>query len=72
VLVLRPFRVQFVESFVASKVFVMLRCRFLALTVEFTKFVTFVIFATSSSFELELKLKLKGMRRNSRVELRLS
>lgn len=42
-------RVQFVESFVASKFLLCFAVVFWPSTVEFTKFVTFVIFATSST-----------------------
>lgn len=50
-----PSLMQFVESFVASKFLLCFAVVFWPSTLEFTKFVTFVIFATRARVEFELK-----------------
>lgn len=52
---------QFVESFVASKFLLCFAVVFWPSTLEFTKFVTFVIFATRARVEFELKSVVVGV-----------
>lgn len=56
-----PSLMQFVESFVASKFLLCFAVVFWPSTLEFTKFVTFVIFATRARVEFELKSFVVGI-----------